>query len=64
MVEAAFEDKKVLGGVRERREDPNLHRNNRLLYDGNRAEKDWNQQTYLWDATARKCLINRENATR
>ena len=47
VVEAAFEDKKVLGGVRERREDPNIHRNNRLLYDGNRAEKDGNQQAYL-----------------
>ena len=39
--------KKFWGGVRERREDPNIHRNNRLLYDGNRAEKDGNQQAYL-----------------
>ena len=48
MVEAAFEDKKVLGGVRERREDSNIHRNNRLLYDGNRAEKDGNQLDKLF----------------
>ena len=30
-----------------RRYPPDIHRNNRLLYDGNRAEKDGNQQAYL-----------------
>ena len=62
VVEAASQDKKVLGRVRERREDPDIHRNNCLLYDGNR-EEDGNRQAYLRDATTRKCLINRENTT-
>ena len=47
VVEAASQDKKVLGDFRERREDPDIHRNNRLLYDGNRAEEDGNRQADL-----------------
>ena len=56
MVEAASEDKKVLGRVRERREDPDIHRNNRLLYDGNCAEENGYRQAYLRDATTCKCV--------
>ena len=62
MVEAASADKKVLGYFRERREDPDILRDNRLLYDGHRAEENGNRQAYLRDASASKCLIDRDYA--
>ncbi len=62
MVEAASQDKKVLGDFRERREDPGLLRNNRLLYDGNRAKEDGDREAYLRDVAACKCLIDRDYA--
>ena len=47
VVEAASQDKKVLGDFRERREDTDINRTNRLLYDSNRPEEDGNRQAYL-----------------
>lgn len=51
-----------LGDFRERREDPGLLRNNRLLYDGNRAKEDGDREAYLRDVAACKCLIDRNYA--
>ena len=63
VVEAASEDKKVLGYHRERRKDPDLLCDNRLLYDGNCPEENGYQTVYLRDVADRKYLINRYYAS-
>ena len=47
MAEAAFQDKKVLGQLRERRQDTDLLRNNQLLNDGDCAKEDACREVYL-----------------
>ena len=63
MVKTAPQDKKVLGYYRERRKDPDLLRDNSLLYDGYRPEENGYQTVYLRDVTDRKYLINRHYAS-
>ena len=47
MDEAASQDKKVLGQLRERRQDTDLLRNNLLLHDGDCAKEDAYREAHL-----------------
>ena len=60
VAEAASEDKKVLGRDRECRKNLDLHCNNRLLHDGDYAEKDGCQTVNLRDAATCKYLTYRD----